>query len=1135
MSLSASSAQTILLPGMIVRFPEVMEDGSEDFREFLIGRIEQIDHSAAVATIRAHVHRIGEATTATYERSLAHITRCRILPDSPCTLLSAPHLGQGRVLISCDEDRPENRALDYYIQIGGGVRRVSEADLAVPAHRQDPDPIVQALRYELHNPAWHQPRNQVVMYHHELRSVTFGIEDLVGSRVFLLAHQADVITRILTSPDCRFMLADEVGLGKTIEACVVMKALRRREPHLRTLIVAPASLTHQWHNELSRKFWLDIPLFESSSSLRPDGPGAIVSSEWLATDATCWGQIRQQRWGLLIIDEAHHLHKNPLLYERVCALSMETERVLVLTATPIQRRRTEYLALLRLLDPQRYDRESEASFAQLVDAQEQLRQTVALARPLLDPRSFEAEEFCEEIEPLTQQLPDDALLVQLLETLEQQTEDQEAALATATSVIAHIGENYRIESRIIRNRRASLPISLPQREQDRSYSYSASDVEGALLEQLTDYLGAYLNKHQTPLAAEYSRAMLHAAASSPHALLAMLQHRTKALRSEERCHGDVALAPAAPRAEQARLLRLIEAAPADPAERDTLEALIRQTEYFKEAVEQALGGLRLAALNRPANDRLVQCIRAVHAVADQGSGSRKVLVFSAWPQTIAALRPHLTRMLGRGATAYFTADQTDDELEEAADRFQSNPECCVLVCDELGGEGRNFQIAEAIIHIDLPWTPAQIEQRIGRVDRLGRTGAVRSIPLFARDTLEHDLFRIWDSALQLFSHPMSGMEIALESTQDELLEALTRSLRTGLAELLEPMRGRAAQLREAVEQERYFEEGAINAHQREQFERVSQNYHDGKAIIGAVQGWSQIAGLRGFQPEGDLYTYDASQFRQKAMEKARFVPPNMEEAARRAGRRRTTRIEGTFSRALAVQREDLVFFAPGDPWTDAVIANALEGDRGRCCAIGFVPEQEAAEPFFELLFSFQIDPRPLYEAGLDPVYLLHAQSYLATPFKHLLVGVDGTRIKPSDARAKLVKKPFDKHKQTHLGERGRRTAGFSALDLFRERYPADMWRELLGTVLDAAQRSLDEDLLDYSVELSEEARLLFAQRAVGWEAGLRWRRAHSTGIAETERALDTYQRATQALISGVSTPVRRLESICFWQPLGEAR
>jgi hypothetical protein len=515
-----------------------------------------------------------------------------------------------------------------------------------------------------------------------------------------------------------------------------------------------------------------------------------------------------------------------------------------------------------------------------------------------------------------------------------------------------------------------------------------------------------------------------------------------------------------------------------------------------------------------------------------GRTAAKVLVFVGWTKTAARLATGLRRLLGVGSVVQFTADMDDDALQASADSFQSSDECCVIVCDELGGEGRNFQIADHIIHVDLPWTPAQLEQRIGRVDRIGRAGDVLSVPIFARHTVEHQLFRLWDEALGLFTSSMSGLEIALEATQDELMSALARSIRDGLAELLPQLRGQAMDLREAVEKELLYDKEGDDKALRRQFDRLSDAYRDGNVLRKAVHQWTSMAGLANFQIEGDMMVYNAQRFSIKAIEQSGFLPPNMEEAARRSGNRRTRQIVGTFSRDVAVQREDLVFFAPGDdPWTDAVVTNAIECFRGRCCAVGFPTSLAAGGPFFELLYSFHIGPQELYEAGLPPIYLLLAQSYLPRPHKRLLVGVDGQLIRGTDPRWQLTVRPFKQSPFTHLGRRTKPHGGDSPLDLFRRRYPPDAWAELVRSCLDVAACHIQEDVVEYAAELAEEARQTFQLRVAGWEASIRWRRRSGADVPDGV-ALEQYRQAADALVAGIRLPTCRLESICFWEPVG---
>lgn len=1010
------SISILLRVGMIVRFPIDLNAEDESFRDFRIGTICSADEDTATARVSLRTYDLSEqsggvaVSDQVVEVPLRYLMRCHLLPNTAFTLCGSGRI-TGRVLIACTNETQGDALAEYYALISGTVKRVSEAEITkFSSTRQDPNPITQALSYELQSPAWRQPRDQVVTFAGELQNVTYGIEDLVGSRVLLLAHQAEVVARALSGPECRLMLADEVGLGKTVEAAVILKALRRRDPAMQTLIIAPSALTGQWRNELSQKFWLDLPVARPGERTSLTGPGLIVSAEDVEVRQSYWEGLRERPWGLLIVDEAHHLRKSPQLYARVRELSAVSTRVLILTATPIQRRADEYLDLLRLLDPRRYEAETVQSFRRLIEAQTKVRSALALVRPQLSEQTFDWEEFSDDIGPLLSELQDDPGLSTLKAALTAQEDDRNEALETAQQIAAYVSANYRIEGRMVRNRRASLQIELPTRSCDTRYSYAPSDNESALLEDLYEHVSNYLTQcGGNALGVELGRVLLHSAASSPHALLDLLRWRAAALRQGIKTPEDslALLTPAAPRREQARIKQLAEVAPASSDEPAQIERLIRQAELWQEACERTLNEVRRASAGRPTRDRLAQVLRALHDAAESRTDV-KLIAFATWPQTIAALEPHIRRLLGREAAARFTADMAEDDLQLAADRFQREPGCYILLCDELGGEGRNFQIAQQIIHIDLPWTPAQIEQRIGRVDRLGRTGEVRSLPIFARDTVEHDLFRLWDDALGLFTRSLSGLEIALEETQDQISTALRSSIRQGLTNLRTPMLAQAADLREEVERERYFEEDAVDQRRRQEFAKISERYRDGEIVRAAVQRWTVVAGVSSYHVDGIEMTYDARRFKLNAMRNARFLPPNMEEAARRSGRQRTTQIKGTFSRDVAVRREDLVFFAPGDdPWTDAVIANALECDRGRCCAVGFTPQLGATTPFFELLYTLQLDPRPLYAAELDPVYLLQAQGYLACTHKRILIDAQTTKIiGRTDARWKIAQVPF---------------------------------------------------------------------------------------------------------------------------------
>ena len=464
----------------------------------------------------------------------------------------------------------------------------------------------------------------------------------------------------------------------------------------------------------------------------------------------------------------------------------------------------------------------------------------------------------------------------------------------------------------------------------------------------------------------YCQTLFHAAFSSPDALAALLTSRQATLGVTAHV--------------QKRSTHADEPSSAKPfpEEQELLTKLLWRTERWREQTNMALASLPQRSIPPDLPHRLIQVLRAIHQALARPDV--KVLVFTAWKATLDVLYMKLTRTYGQQAVARFLTGLDANELQKEVDRFQAEDTCRIMLTDESGGEGRNFQIADQVIHVDLPWTPAIVEQRIGRVDRLGRTGAVLSVVPIARGTLEEDLYRLWQDAFRLFEQSMSGLEIVLEDIQDRIARAFAQSTTEGLAGLLPEMKRSAKRLREEVEEERYFEEGSIDYRRRGEFEQISERYRDGELLREALLGWAQMAGLHHhYNPQVKIAVFDPKEFNIPAIENAKFAqPPNMQEALRRSRRQHNLVLKGTFDRDLAVRREDIIFFAPGELWTDAILTNALCADRGRCTAIlRTAPDLAERWYGFEYFFRITVDPRPLYAEGHHPVHLLRAQGYLA--------------------------------------------------------------------------------------------------------------------------------------------------------------
>lgn len=225
------------------------------------------------------------------------------------------------------------------------------------------------------------------------RLLASPVRGFKGARIDLLLHQLATASEVADRPLPRVLLADEVGLGKTIEACLIAHRLLLTGRASRVLVVVPEPLIHQWFVELMRRFNLMFSLFDGErwSSLRrgdnnpfEDSQWVLVSKEFLVSEPEITDQAVAAGWDLLIVDEAHHLAWTPEAsspaYQAVERLAQSVPGVLLLTATPEQLGQAGHFARLRLLDPDRYNdleafRQEAAGYqavADLVDALEDM-------------------------------------------------------------------------------------------------------------------------------------------------------------------------------------------------------------------------------------------------------------------------------------------------------------------------------------------------------------------------------------------------------------------------------------------------------------------------------------------------------------------------------------------------------------------------------------------------------------------------------------------------------------------------------------------------------------------------------------------------------------------------------------------
>ena len=488
------------------------------------------------------------------------------------------------------------------------------------------------------------------------------LEGLTG--VEQLPHQVETVRKVLRHFRGRVLLADEVGLGKTIEACLLLREFVLRGMVKRVLILTPAALTGQWHEELADKFGLGFTLPPTTAG--PDFWGKhdrILASLALAKGRKHAAAVTAQHWDLVIVDEAHHCKSRTTLnWQLVNAL--QRRHLFLLTATPVQNNLVELYNLLTLLEPGHLKTESDFK-----------RTYVTRGNPR-DPQNRER----------------------------------------LRSLLSEV---------MIRNTRSLVNLKLPPR-----YAQTMEAAPGEHEARLYRHLDSYLRWR---LPAE-AHAIEDAAEDNPD-VLAYVDDAGAVLRGSRgktpaAGNGKLALKPL----NRMQVTTMLLAAGSHPlALAPALHRLAEEDERAVPLVE-ALKGIGRSAKE----ERLFELLRKNRA--------DKTIIFANFRATIR----RLSQSLDEAGIAHgvFSGEQSLQEKQMAVDLFRH--EVPVLLCSDSGGEGHNLQFASTLINFDLPWNPMRIEQRVGRVHRIGQTREVFIFNLCTAGSLEQRVLRVLNDKIRMF-------------------------------------------------------------------------------------------------------------------------------------------------------------------------------------------------------------------------------------------------------------------------------------------------------------------------------------------------------------------------------------------------
>ena len=491
-----------------------------------------------------------------------------------------------------------------------------------------------------------------------------------------LPHQIEVARTVLRHMGGRAILADEVGLGKTIEAGIILKELTVRGLARRVLVLTPASLVIQWQGELESKFFerFDTPT-EPEDWRRVTK--AIISYD-RAISARHAKSILRQRWDLVIIDEAHKV-KNHAAARYKFLQQLDRNYLLLLTATPLQNDLRELYNLVTLLRP-----------GQLGTWQEFKRQHIA-SGDKRKPRNVEA------LKELTAQV-------------------------------------------MVRTRRSSVAIALelpPRRPSHPNIELTTS--EAALYGDTAAFLRElYREGFVTPSEEEVAEDRKRRRRRTGKGILQLELTRL----SQRLCSSSVALADSLDKLSKGELIT---------------------PEYRMRARELASDARRVKT---HAKIRELEQILA----ADR----ERLIVFSEHLPTLQLIADHV-KAAGRTPIVYSGALSMHERAKKLA-AFKEDPNA-VFVATRAGTEGLNLQFCNRLVNYELPWNPMVVEQRIGRIHRIGQTREAHIINFAARGTVEAHVLRLLDQKIKLFELVVGELDVILgdfggaDALEERLAEA----------------------------------------------------------------------------------------------------------------------------------------------------------------------------------------------------------------------------------------------------------------------------------------------------------------------------------------------------------------------------
>jgi ATP-dependent helicase HepA len=990
---------------------------------------------------------------------------------------------------------PESEAADpkrefYWVRFPNGQDGLLPgAQLNVRWAHPVEDPVEYLAARVTDTPFFLEGRKKVLGWLAEQRSAFGGLTGLASASVDLHRHQIEIVRRVLADPVQRYLLADEVGLGKTIEACSIIRQHLIDEPRAANVaIVVPDHLVRQWRGELSVRF--GIVASDARVTVHPESD--IVS------DATSFGTPT-----LLVIDEAHRCASNAFsgengrigaLYRRLESLASGAPRILLLSGTPVLHQEDGFLAMLHLLDPVAYPLQDREAFRQRVRSRAAVADAVAQLTDDAPPTFLE-----DAVTQLEHAFGNDLSLRALTAEVARLVEvdgSNPARIGAIRALRSHVVETYRLHRRLLRTRRDDPSVQhllavrmgldrLPCDDPARRLAWE-------LIEEWRRALPTDMEGKPPIAAAPVFAELVEAAFSHPSVLAKYMRARCSALRSSAR------------HSSRARTSQLHE----EPG-------------WYARSAE----ALEQAALSEPRVDALADWLTA---------SKKKAIIFVDDPEVASRVATALSERLPNSGVLQLSEPGAEGEFDQVAS-FLVKSEAKVIVVDKRVEEGVNLQGTRAVlVHYDLPFAPTRIEQRNGRIDRLDAMSAPRFLAFEGASPYEVEWTELLEKHIRVFDRTVASLQYVLAQSSHRLRQCLVSLgvhafLREGA--VLDGPGGLDDELKLIRQQEGLDSLGLVS----EVDERFVSNMYQVDEMASLTNGadceeW--LCRRLRFRRSCVGHAQDASAFHYEYALADRPLLPlhavvtNFAHSIDRVGARGTVLRLGpfTYDRECALENEKIRLLRPGNPFLDGVADLIRCDDRGAAFVMwrhdSSLPVRET-RLFFCVEFVVETDVAKAravldQESGAPEALRRRADATFPPVTYRIWVDVKGDRVTSESWLSKL-ELPYERPRDSNI-----RTDRWPLAD---RACPVNDWSGLCNRMRKAAQEALWDDEFKRThfdaVRRLEESQ---AAHRAQWASRIARLPAGPTREAETMAALRS-ERLDASLLAGLREPSIRADSM----------